>query len=207
MKRIARLNSPHPAGFTLVEASISVVIVAMMLTAALGTIGTSARLRLLQKQQFQGQALAKQLMDEILQLRYSDPTNPGFGPETGETRATYNDVDDYNGYTETPPKMKDGTALAGYTGWTRAVTVTWADLTTPANNATTDSGLKRILVTVTSPTGRVTKLTALRGKNSAYEDVPGVSTTYTSWVGITVQVGTDATTAATGGVSPLNQIP
>jgi len=208
MTSIQRHNLRAPlAGFTLVEASISIIIVAVMLGAAVQTLGVSARLRLIQKQQFQGQALAKQLMDEIMQLRYIDPTSPGFGPETGETRANYNDVDDYNGYLESPPTLKDGTAITGYTGWKRSVTVTWADANNPANTATTDSGLKRILITVTSPTGRVTKLTALRSKNSPYEDTPTVSTSYISWIGVTLQVGSDTSTTATGGVSPLNQIP
>jgi MSHA pilin protein MshD len=195
-------------GFTLVEACISVVIVAMMMVAAVGAIGTSARLRLTQKQQYQGQALTKQLLDEIMQTRYVDEgAVPLFGPELGETRSTYNDVDDYNGLSQSPPANRDGTAVPGYTGWTRSVQVFWADPTNPANTTLTDSGLKRVVVTVTSPSGRVTKLTALRSNKSAYEDDTAISTTYTSWIGITVQVGNDPTTAACSAVSPLNEVP
>jgi MSHA pilin protein MshD len=180
----------------------------MMLGAAIQTLGISARLRLFQKQQYQGQALAKQLMDEILQTQYVDPgVLPVFGPEVGEVRANYDDVDDYNGLSESPPVNRDGTAIPGFTGWKRAVQVFWADPTSPSTTTVTDTGLKRVVVTVTSPTGRVTVLTALRSRNSAYEDDPVISTTYTSWVGITVQVGSDATNTASSAVSPINQVP
>jgi hypothetical protein len=147
-------------------------------------------------------------MAEILQQSYIDPTNPiTLGPDLLETRPTFNDVDDYNGYSESPPKNRDGTSVTGYTGWTRSTKVEWIDPTNPTSASLTDTYLKRITITVTSPTGRVTKLTGMRAKKSAYEDTPTVTQTYSSWIGVTVQVGTDATTSAVSGVAPLNQIP
>jgi hypothetical protein len=46
--------------------------------------------------------LARDLLEEISSRSYQDPDQtPVFGPETGETaRATFDDCDDYHGYTE-----------------------------------------------------------------------------------------------------------
>ena len=63
--------------------------------------------------------VAEELMEEIRSKEYDDPDQtPGFGPESGETdRSSYDDVDDYNGYSDIP--------TAGYT---RLVTVEYAQL-------------------------------------------------------------------------------
>ena len=50
-----------------------------------------------------------------------DATGPVlFGHEIGEattSRASCNDVDDYNGWTETPPQNQDGTSMSNLSGW------------------------------------------------------------------------------------------
>src|SRR5437016_5963400 len=118
-----------PRAFTMVETVICVVIVAGMMVAALEMLGTSARLRGLQTDQSRAAALARDLLSEIMQYNYQDPTLPTvvLGPEVGETRASFDDVDDYNGLNESPPQTAKGAAIAGYTGWTRSVQVLWAD--------------------------------------------------------------------------------
>jgi len=94
-------------------------------------------------------------MSEILSQQYIDPgPNATFGPEPGETtsppsRVNFNDADDYNNWSESPPQNKDGTVIPNFTGWTRNVSVCWVspgDLTTPV--ATADTNVKRITVTV-----------------------------------------------------------
>jgi hypothetical protein len=91
-------------------------------------------------------------MTEILQHSYEDPDgSPVFGPEAGETggtRAAYDDVDDYDGWTATPPQQRDGTAIPKGAGWTREVAVDWVQSNNLTLGSMTDTGVKRITVTV-----------------------------------------------------------
>jgi MSHA pilin protein MshD len=193
---------PSKAAFTLVEAAMSVLIVGVMLVAALQTIGASARDSVLQHEQCKATALAEQLLTEIVQCRYTDPNE-----ESGETRATWDDVSDYHGLNEDPPLSRKGIPLAGYTGWQRTVTVRLADPNNLSSQPGSDLGLKAITVTVVSPAGKSTTLTALRSTNSIYERQAQAQTTYTSWVDIAVQVGSDTQAKSIVGVNLINEVP
>lgn len=154
------------AGFTLVEAVMSILIVGLMLVAALNTVGASKVAQARNAEHTIGPMLAQELMVEILSQAYQEPdTTPAFGRESGEysySRTAYDDVDDYHGWSASPPKGKDNVDLPDLTGWSREVTVSWADSTLPENTALTASGLKRITITVRYQDRVVTVLSALR---------------------------------------------
>jgi type II secretory pathway pseudopilin PulG len=179
---------------TIVEAAVSVVIVAVLLVAALRTLGASARARGVQAAQCQGPALARLLMAEIRQARYADDVVPNgpLGPENGEVnvkdRTLFDDVDDYNGFSEESPRARDGSPLPGLSDWHRDVTVAWVRPDQPDVVVNTDTGLKRITVTVTGA-GAPAKLVALRSKYSTYEQLPRKRTTYVSGVGVELRTG------------------
>jgi len=195
-------------GFTLVEAVISLAIVTTMVVVGLEMMGASAKARIVQREQSSATGLARLLMAEIRQCRYTDPTYPGnFGPGAGETRPTYNDVDDYNGYVESPPRFKTGAAVPGYDGWTWKVSVVWANKNNPDNSISSETGLKRITVTVVSPTDRQTVLVALRSRSSGYDQEPNRGTTYLGWFGLSLQAGSGSTVGAASGANLLNQVP
>src|SRR5690349_18095656 len=124
-------NKPrHHAGFTLVESIMSILIVGVMYVAALNTLGASRVSQATIADQRRGHELAQQLLVEIVALPYADPTTgtTTFGPEAGESttsRSLFDDIDDYNGWSETPPKLKDGTTISNLTNWSRRVTVEW----------------------------------------------------------------------------------
>jgi hypothetical protein len=75
-----------------------------------------------------------------------------FGREAGEqlaNRASWNDVDDFDGYVETSPVDPAGTAIPGVPeGWSRSVTVEWVAPSNPSQTSQTETGLKRVTVTV-----------------------------------------------------------
>lgn len=205
-------NLPRRArrpAFTLIEATFSVVIVAVVLTSAVQALGVAARAGLQQKEQGRAAELARQLFAEIAQAHYAEPnTTPTFGNESGETaRSSFDDVDDYDKWTENPPRSRDGAALPGFTGWKRRTVVDWVRTDDANDTVGYETGLKRIKVTVTSPTGRQTAFRSLRSKYSGYERSPPASTSYPSWVGVTVQVGTDPAGAAVAGANLVNQAP
>jgi type II secretory pathway pseudopilin PulG len=137
-------------GFTLVEAAISVVIVAVMFVAALNTVGAARVAQYKAILVGRGRMLAEALMAEILPQSYQEPgATCVFGPEAGESgtsRAAYDDVDDYHGWTESSLAAKDGTALPNSTNWSRTVTVEWVDPVNPQQVSGTETGAKRITV-------------------------------------------------------------
>jgi len=195
-------------GFTLVEVVLSMIVVSVMLVVGLSMLGASAKARLMQTEQCCAMGLARQFLSEIRSYRYADADQPtAFGPESGEARATFDDVDDYNGYTQSPPTGQDGTALSGYDGWTWKVAVAWVSASSPETTSPSDTGLKRIAVTVVSPTGRTTTLAALRSRNSGYDQYPTRHTTYLGGVDLTVRAGDDSSVKAASGVNLLNQVP
>ena len=196
---------------TLIEAVISIVIVATMLVAAVSSLGSFARARRSQFDRCAGGTLARGLMSEILQARYLEPgVDVWFGLDDGESadvRSAWDDVDDYNGLSECPPKTKSGAAIAGAAGWTRQVAVAYVQPDNPNQTSSTDTGLVRITVSATSPTGVTTTLQALRSDGSIYDQPPRINTTFVSWVGAEMQIGSDQARRLTTGTHMLNRIP
>lgn len=185
----------------------SIVVLSTMLLASLGSVAAVAKSRLSQKESVQGLALARQLISEITQTRYKDLVDPVFGIEAGELRSTYDDVDDYNGLSETSAAYASGTLIAGANGWKRTVAVNWVSTTDPSQTSGSDTGLKRIRVTVTSPAGRVTTVDALRSAENGYEHTPAAQKTYTCHVGIAIQIGGSSTVRNVQGVALNNLVP
>lgn len=197
------------SAFTLLEATLSIVIVAVMLCAAMSLVSAYGRSRSSRQDLGRAMLLAQQLMSEIVQSSYADPVTGSttFGPETGEVRSTFNDVDDYNGWSESPPATRAGTVIPGFTGWSRSVQVAYVDPATPTTVVSTDKGMKRIIVTVKSASGKVQTLTALRSTSGVYQHVPSAQTTYTAWVGVTLQTGTNSSSGITSSVDTVNLVP
>ncbi len=143
-------NPQSHSGFTLVEAVISTVVVAVMFAAALQTVGAAKITQRKASLVSQGQMLAESLLAEILQQNYQEPgATYVFGREAGESdtiRTAYDDVDDYQGWTESPPVAKDGTALPNSANWRRTVAVEWVNPTDPQQVQGSESGAKRITV-------------------------------------------------------------
>lgn len=182
-------------GVSLVEVAFSAMLIGVMLVATMNGVGAVFKTRLAARQRQQGDALAHELVIEILQNAYADPQDSsGFGPESGEsgtTRAGFDDVDDYNSLADSPPKDKLGTALPNSTGWSRQVTVSRAETASPLQTATVESGVKRIAVTAVSPTGERTTLTAFRCSAGSLEMKPPLDQTYVTGVRASVQVGSE----------------
>jgi len=145
-------RSSNARAFTLVEAVISTLIVAVMLVAALSAVGASRLIQHRASLSYQGRLLAESLMAEIMQRAYEDPNDTvAFGLETGEsaaTRAAFDDVDDYDGWSASPPTAADGTVLGDTSGWQRLVTIEWVDPNDPTLTETSETNVKRVTVTV-----------------------------------------------------------
>lgn len=154
--------------FTMVEATIGTVLVGVLMVAGLNTLSGARMAQQITADRARGQILAEQLMCEILQQAYEDTAaGPGsFGPNAGAlalgNRTLFRDVDDYAGFSETPPRNREGTALEGFNGWTRQVSVVWVSATNPGATSGTESGVKRITISVYRGGRQVASLSALR---------------------------------------------
>ena len=193
----------HSAGFTLVEAAISVAIVGVLLVSSTAVFSSLAKNRTVQAESRLAMLLGQQLMAEVVQSTFQQSgTTPPFGPQSGQTRPTFTAVDCYDGYVATPPVSEAGTALPDYTGWTERVDVVFADPLHPAANLST-STLKKVTVTITAPSKKTYVLVGYRSKFGAYEAIPTAQTTYVTGVAVTVQ-GPTATKTIYSGAHPLN---
>jgi type II secretory pathway pseudopilin PulG len=192
------------SAFTLVEATLSVAIVSVLLVSSTATFGSIGRARKLQIESRMAYLLEQQLMVEILQDYFQQQgTNPTFGPVAGQTRAVFNYVDAYNGYTASPPTSQAGVALSGYTGWTEAVSVGFVNPLSPTTVVAGPTSLKQITVTVTAPSGKCYTQTALRSSYGAYEATPSTQINYVTGIAVTLKDVSASSTANTG-AHPLN---
>lgn len=138
--------------FTMVEAVFSVVLVGGLVVVSLDTLGAS---KLAQKNvgdRALGQLLASSLMSEILDQSYQDPNDtPINGLELTENlllRTTFDDVDDYLNWTASPPTNRDGTTIPNLTGWQQSVKIEVVDPANLSTRRSTDTGVKRVTVTI-----------------------------------------------------------
>ena len=154
------------AGFSLLETVLSSLLVGVLLVAAMRSVGASAFAQYRAAEQVTAQFLADGLLAEILAKDYREPgTTVGFGLETGESsssKANYDDVDDYHNWSESPPQFADGSPMPGLDGWKRKVSVLWVVASDPTQQAFSDTGAKRVTVTVEHNGRTVAARTALR---------------------------------------------
>ncbi len=118
---IRRGNSRR--GFSLVEAMAALAIVGIaagaILSASMNSVSsTDGSLR-----NYQALGIAQGMIDEISGMRYmavgADPYDTFLGPNTSEKatgRSAFNDLDDYNGWSEQPLKEKGGQSLGNEDG-------------------------------------------------------------------------------------------
>lgn len=103
--QIAKASSLHRRGFTLIEAALTTVIVGVAILALVGLSGALTIQNAYAGQSTTAMLLASNVQEAMAGLRFNDPAfaNSYFGPESGETLDSFNDVDDFDGQTFSPP--------------------------------------------------------------------------------------------------------
>ena len=154
-------------GVTLIDLIITIIILAIAVPPMVGVFITSTRNSTFGVSMARANHLASNLLEEIRSKRWDENTGAAsvtLGPDTGETRATYDDVDDFHGLNETPPKDSQGVTMGGSTGFRQQVWVCYVASTavaTPCIGSGTTSNYKHITVKITDPQERVTELVTL----------------------------------------------
>jgi len=168
---ILRASSGKPPdglrrAFSLLEVVVSTFIVGILLVVAMQTAGSVASGQLRSAEQGRARLLAAELMGEIFRRAYQEPVDtPLFGPEPGEsasgTRTDFDDVDDYHGWSASPPVDKQGNELDGLAAWQRSVTVEFVGPENLGTVAGEDLGVKRVTVSVSRNGTAAASLTAV----------------------------------------------
>jgi MSHA pilin protein MshD len=164
------------AGFSAIEVLVGIVVLAIVLPALLtGLYDLEARSGDARLRTIAGE-LAQDLLDEITSKAFEDPDLPegSFGTEEG-TRAAWDDVDDYDGFVQSPPTDAAGTAI-GPSTYTRTVTV--ANVSEGALDTVVADGqspVKRITISVEWSGATPVTLTVLKVR-------PDVASNAVSWI-------------------------
>ncbi|MBK6940621.1 MAG: hypothetical protein IPH13_10535 [Planctomycetes bacterium] len=133
--------------FTFVEILLATLVLALAATATAYWVESVNELTTGADEAVVGDALVKTMEEILAPLPFREPGGTTFGPEPGETLATYDDLDDFYRSTYSPPLNKDRGVQADYGTWTITVSVTEVDPTTllPA----VDTDMVRVKVTAT----------------------------------------------------------
>ena len=159
--------------FSLVECILSILVLSGLLIAGMRAVEVGAHMRASASEDARAAALAEGMLAEVLSNYVGEPSTGLIGGlvtgllgvDVGENsvrKQTFDDIDDFSNWSESPPQYADGDPITGYTGWTRAVKVESVTVADPAVVSGSRTGLVRVTVTVTTRRGKQVVLSALR---------------------------------------------
>ena len=155
-------------GFTLAESLVASVVLAIAVVGIAGTLTATYQSLSAGAGTSDAIAMARQLIEEISAKPFAVPagSTDNLGYSSGVLdRATYDTIDDYNGFTDTSTGIKklDGTTVAAGGGggavFTRSVSITSGVRPTGHSPPAADFAL--VTVTVTKPNGEAVKVSQL----------------------------------------------
>lgn len=158
------------SGITLIEVVMAILVLAVAIPPVAGLYREVSAQSVDHTLQTVATVYADALMHEIVSKSFEDPdvAAGSFGTEESN-RSAYDDIDDFDGMSHSPPERMNGVQLDEYAGLTRSVTVhnvkaNDPDPTTPQADGSTN--MKRITVTVAWKGGRGGEITlaTLRSK-------------------------------------------
>jgi len=163
------LNSTRQQGVTLIELIITIVVLGIALSTLIASLSGGIASSATPLWEVRAMTLSQAYLDEILAMKFDGTQALGGGAVTGvcnissdgQNRADFDDVDDYNGVNDSPPKLIESTLdLATYAEYTVQVSVVCAGTELGLNS---DALAKRIRVTVTAPGGANRSVAVYRG--------------------------------------------
>ncbi len=162
------------AGFTLVESIVGIVVLAISFSVLTALIYPIAEQSAEQLHQVKAAELGQSVLNEIQNKAFDENSDRAGGAlrcselsqgncstimgSEGESRSTFDDVDDYNGleygsvYNQADIENSTGQTLAGYSGYSMRITVA-NDQNFNGSLAGNNSTAKLITVIITTPTG------------------------------------------------------
>jgi len=119
------------SAFTLIEIIVTIIVIGIAATALLSVFSSMVRGSADPMIQQQATTIAEAYLEEIMLRAYDDPQVPeSGGAEAGETRPTYDDVQDYNSLGTTQVRDQNNNPIAALSDYQVTVTVNGAVLNT-----------------------------------------------------------------------------
>ena len=164
-------------GFTLVEAMATMLIFSIAALALTNVLGFSLRhqsdgmvtAKVINLAQSYFEEIAARRFDENTPLGGVPPCSPATTPCStigidGESRATFDDIDDYHGLDESPPLDSFGDPRPDYQGYRVQIAVSYptpAQVTDLALDQPTDAKIVRL--DITTPAGKTQQFATIKG--------------------------------------------
>jgi prepilin-type N-terminal cleavage/methylation domain-containing protein len=118
-------NVKYPSGFSLIEVLFAVLLVGLAIASLMAANGAFTKANGAGTDQSTAEFLVGQIRELTMLLPVVDPETEitTFGPETGETLATYDDLDDFDSASFSPPINADRTTLSQFSAFSQLVKV------------------------------------------------------------------------------------
>ena len=121
-------NGKYNRGFSLIETLIAILLVGFAVASLLAANGAFTKANGAGTDLSTAEFLVEQIRELTTLLPVVEPNTPEtgvdvFGPESGETLATYDDLNDFDGAGFSPPIGADRNPLAELAGFSQLVTV------------------------------------------------------------------------------------
>jgi prepilin-type N-terminal cleavage/methylation domain-containing protein len=111
-------------GFTLIEVLIAILLVGLAIVSLVSANGAFTQANGAGAELSTAEFLIVQIRELSTVLKViDDPNTPTFGPETGETLADYDDLDDFHGAVFSPPISADRNPLTDLGAYSQQITV------------------------------------------------------------------------------------
>ena len=116
-------------GISLAETVVATLLIAMVMVSTLQIVGPIARSTTVHADRLIAADLASEMIEEIATKAFVDPNSAsdddiGFDKDDSFTkRSQYDDIDDYNGWSSSPPMLSNGVTNYALSDWTRSVKV------------------------------------------------------------------------------------
>ena len=137
-------------GFTLIELLVTIIILSIAISVFLFVVSDSISRSADPLLRTQASAVGHAYLEEIMSKSFDDPDGVG-----GETRATFDDVMDYNGLVDNGARDINDNPITGLERYTVSVSVT--------DSAVSGQGMRRIQVDVSGPNGETVTMAGYRG--------------------------------------------
>ena len=161
--RSTRIQS-RSRGFSLVECAFSVAIVGVAFVAIMQLWGTCTQGNRIASSTTAAMMLASQIQEATRSLPIADPASgiATFGPEAGEMLSSFDDVDDFNNQSFSPPIDSNRSQISDLSGYTQQIRVV------PVGATDLDGNLDGTSIPTTTYTGAVrVTVTVLQGQSEA----------------------------------------
>jgi prepilin-type N-terminal cleavage/methylation domain-containing protein len=126
MKQMTSFRQLARGGFTLIESLIAMVIIGLTIAALVASVGAFARTNAGGIDLSTAEFLIEEIREMTASLPVADPQTgtATFGAEAGETSvALYDDLDDFDGRTFSPPIDINRSVLANFTNFSQEIQV------------------------------------------------------------------------------------